>query len=70
MSASDSSVVKQLKAVIEEDRKVIRSLREENDRLRFLLGLHSLRPVEGGSRPDRSPLQQRNKQPFAPEPSN
>lgn len=49
MSASESGVVKQLRAVIEEDRKLIRTMREEIDRLRFLLGLHSLKPQEADS---------------------
>jgi len=49
MSASENGLVQQLRAVIEEDRKVIRTLREEIDRLRFLLGLHSLKPKETDS---------------------
>ena len=55
MSASDNSVVKQLRAVIEEDRKVIRMLQEEIDRLRFLLGLHSLKNMDAESAPGRPP---------------
>lgn len=43
MSGSHSGIVKQLRAVIEEDREVIRKLREEVDRLRYLLGVQSLR---------------------------
>jgi hypothetical protein len=70
MSASESSVVKQLKAVIEEDRKVIRTLREEIDRLRFLLGLHALRPAEADSARDRHPPELGNKQSFARGASN
>ena len=61
MSASESNVVKQLKAIIEEDRKVIRLLREEVDRLRFLAGLHSLKPVEADPAPGASP-QSRSRQ--------
>jgi len=49
MSASDSRLVKQLRAVLEEDRREIRTLRREIDRLRFLLGLHSLQSKEADS---------------------
>jgi hypothetical protein len=55
MSASENGVVKQLRAVIEEDRRVIRKLREEVDRLRFLLGLHSLQKTDSESALGRPP---------------
>ena len=64
MSASEDSLVKQLRAVIEEDRKVILALREEIDRLRFLLGLHSLKPT-GTDAASGRPMQPRAKNPFS-----
>ncbi len=41
--SSDSGIVKQLRRVIEENEQIIRTLRAEVDRLRYLLGLHSLK---------------------------
>jgi hypothetical protein len=46
MSGSDSLTVKQLETAIEEDREIIRKLRLEVDRLRYLLGLDSLRNLK------------------------
>jgi hypothetical protein len=43
MSVGESGIVKQLRTTIEEDRQVILKLQQEVDRLRYLLGLHSLR---------------------------
>ena len=40
--SSDNGIVKQLRTVIEEDREIIRKLRQEVDRLRYLLGVQSL----------------------------
>jgi hypothetical protein len=42
MSGSENSVVRELRAEIEEDKRLIRTLRDEIARLRYLLGLHSL----------------------------
>jgi hypothetical protein len=54
-SVSDSGIVKQLRMTIEEDRQVILKLQQEVDRLRYLLGLHSLRntkpPAAHAARP-------------------
>jgi hypothetical protein len=55
MSASENNVVKQFRTIIEEDRKVIRTLREEIDRLRFLLGLHSLKNLDLDAAPGGQP---------------
>jgi len=38
-----SGIVKQLRKVIEENEQIIRALRAEVERLRYLLGLHSLK---------------------------
>jgi hypothetical protein len=46
MSTGENDAVKQLRALIEEDQQIIRKLRQEIDRLRFLLGLQSLHNVE------------------------
>jgi hypothetical protein len=46
MSSSESGLVKALRAEIEEDKRLIRSLRDEVARLRYLLGLHSLKQPE------------------------
>lgn len=51
MSNSESLMVKQLRAAIEEDRRIIRGLRQEIDRLRYLLGLHSLQKAEAQAPP-------------------